>query len=38
MYGFFSDVLIAGLIAVCFTGLAVGIYLVYKGLSGILKD
>ena len=38
MYGFLSDVMVAGLIAVCVTGLVMGIYLIWRGLSGILKD
>jgi hypothetical protein len=37
MYGILSDVMVAGLIGVCVVGLVAGIYLVYKGLSGILK-
>lgn len=38
MYGFLSDVMLAGIFAACATGLIAGIWLVYKGLSGILKD
>jgi hypothetical protein len=38
MYGFLSDVMVAGLIGVCVAGLAAGIYLIWQGLSGILKD
>jgi hypothetical protein len=38
MYGLLSDVMVAGLIGVVVAGLACGIYLVWKGLEGILKD
>jgi hypothetical protein len=37
MYGILSDVMVAGLIGVCVAGLVAGIYLTWKGLSGIWK-
>lgn len=38
MYGWLSDVMVAGLCGVVIAGLAAGIYLIWKGLSGILND
>jgi hypothetical protein len=34
----FSDVMVEGLCGVCVVGIVAGIWLIWQGLSGILKD